>query len=48
MRRVYNVSKHRHQSVQFGERAAVGALPTMAPDIDAARSMHLGYELEQP
>jgi hypothetical protein len=48
MRRVYNVSNDGWQSVQFGERAAVGGLSTMTPDIDAARSMHLGPELEQP
>jgi hypothetical protein len=48
MRRVYNVSKVALHSVQFGERAAVDGLPTMTPDIDAAQSMHLGPELEQP
>jgi len=48
MRRVYNLSKASHHSVHRGERAAVVDLPSMAPDIDAARSMHLGYELEQP
>jgi len=48
MRRVYNLSKLGRHSVHRGERATVADLPSMAPDIDAARSMHLGYELEQP